>query len=74
MTVNFISDRETSFEGGAIKYNMSYVSLSSRELVIQFDFESPMTITSEDEIEIALNLNEIDKGFNQRTSVNRRPM
>ena len=53
---------------------MSYVSLSSRELVIQFDFESPMTITSEDEIEIALNLNEIDKGFNQRTSVNRRPM
>ena len=43
---------------------MTYISLNSRELVIQFDFESPMTITSEDEIEISLGFNEIDKGFN----------
>lgn len=53
---------------------MTYISLNSRELVIQFDFESPMTITSEDEIEISLGFNEIDKGFNQRTSIARRSM
>ena len=64
MTVNFISSQDAIADRGSIKYNMTYISLNSRELVIQFDFESPMTITSEDEIEISLDFNEIDKGFN----------